>query len=356
MNCNSRLLLALGLIVGSFDSLVTPSSFAADDQPFARETTWSLVSPADARQQVATFLEEHGVAEEDRVRALSHFSAEQEQLSGTDILDQTIQSLAAFEPRLEEVRAWCASEPTTLGLPAFDFLKDESVPELIRNNGRLLLARACVQRDLADECLELLEGLTTEQVVDPAGLLFQRAVAHHRLLQKDECLKEVTRLLEREKELPARYVRLSHLMADDIRPLKKDSLDEVARLMEDVRRRLDQARAGTKVRSEEEEIVAKLDKMIEDLEEQQKQQQQQQQQQGQAQGSNPSNPAQDSSLPELKGPGDVDIKNIGKKSGWGNLPAKERQEVLQQIGKELPAHFRETIEEYFQRLAQDGVK
>ena len=57
-----------------------------------------------------------------------------------------------------------------------------------------------------------------------------------------------------------------------------------------------------------------------------------------------------------RGKGEVDPKNIGKKDGWGNLPPKERQEVLQQIGRELPAHFRETIEEYFKRLAQDGVK
>ena len=26
------------------------------------------------------------------------------------------------------------------------------------------------------------------------------------------------------------------------------------------------------------------------------------------------------------------------------------------VGRDLPAHFRETIEEYFKRLAQDGVK
>jgi hypothetical protein len=58
----------------------------------------------------------------------------------------------------------------------------------------------------------------------------------------------------------------------------------------------------------------------------------------------------------LKGAGDVDPNNLGKRDGWGNLPPKERQEVLQQIGRELPAHFRETIEEYFKRLAQDGVK
>jgi len=64
---------------------------------------------------------------------------------------------------------------------------------------------------------------------------------------------------------------------------------------------------------------------------------------------------QDSQRAELKGAGDVDPKNIGKRDGWGNLPPKERQEVLQQIGRELPAHFRETIEEYFKKLAQDGV-
>lgn len=70
----------------------------------------------------------------------------------------------------------------------------------------------------------------------------------------------------------------------------------------------------------------------------------------------PANPMQDSTPAEHKGPGNVDSKAIGKKEGWGNLPPKERQEVLQQIGRDLPAHFRETIEEYFKRLAQDGVK
>ena len=70
----------------------------------------------------------------------------------------------------------------------------------------------------------------------------------------------------------------------------------------------------------------------------------------------PNQPMQDSQRAELKGPGEVDPKNVGKRDGWGNLPPKERQEVLQQIGRDLPAHFRETIEEYFKRLAEDGVK
>ena len=55
-----------------------------------------------------------------------------------------------------------------------------------------------------------------------------------------------------------------------------------------------------------------------------------------------------------KGPGNVDPKDIGSKSGWGNLPPKQRQEALQQISKDLPAHYREVIEEYFRRLAREG--
>lgn len=335
-------------------SLAVPV-LADEDQPFAREASWQMVTPAAAREQLVAYLQQQTVSADDQTKALANWPAEIDSVSGQDILDLTIASLAAIDPRVAEIRAWAVAPPTPK-VPQFALFTDSNAPEFVRHNAALFLARIYVQRDFADECLDLLSPLKPEEVVDPAGLLFQRAVAHHRLLQKDDCLKQVTLLMEREKELPQRYVRLSHLMADDIKPLKTDSLDEVARMMEDVRRRLDHARMGKKVRDEEEEIVAKLDKMIEKLEEQQKQQQQQQQSQGKANGKAPSNPAQDSTPAELKGPGEVDIKNLGKKAGWGNLPPKERQEVLQQIGQELPAHFRETIEEYFQRLAQDGVK
>ena len=56
------------------------------------------------------------------------------------------------------------------------------------------------------------------------------------------------------------------------------------------------------------------------------------------------------------GPGDIDPRRLTEKDGWGNLPPKDRQEALQQISKDLPAHFREVIEEYFLKLAKDGDK
>ena len=54
-----------------------------------------------------------------------------------------------------------------------------------------------------------------------------------------------------------------------------------------------------------------------------------------------------------KGPGEVAKKNIGSESGWGDLPPKEREEAIQQIGRDFPPHYRDAIEQYFRRLAAE---
>jgi hypothetical protein len=56
----------------------------------------------------------------------------------------------------------------------------------------------------------------------------------------------------------------------------------------------------------------------------------------------------------LKAPGDVAHRDIGHKAGWGNLPPKQREQALQEIGKDFPAHYRDVIEQYFRRLASEG--
>ena len=101
-------------------------------------------------------------------------------------------------------------------------------------------------------------------------------------------------------------------------------------------------------------MIAKLDKMIENLE---KQAQQSSASSSGGQGSNqPSSPMEDSVPGGQTGPGNVDPKNLGSRTDWGNLPPKEREEALQQLGKDLPSHYRDVIEEYFQKLAKDGVQ
>jgi hypothetical protein len=128
--------------------------------------------------------------------------------------------------------------------------------------------------------------------------------------------------------------------------------------MKDVQRRLDLERSGKVVRDQEDSIVEKLDKKIDEIEEQLQQQQQQmqmaQQSKGDQQKQSQGSPMQDSMIAGDSGPGNVDKKDIGKLSGWGDLPPAQRQEALQKMTQDLPSHYREIIEAYFKRLASEG--
>ena len=64
----------------------------------------------------------------------------------------------------------------------------------------------------------------------------------------------------------------------------------------------------------------------------------------------------ESRLAEMKAPGKVDRRDIGERDGWGNLPAKEREQALQQIGRDFPAHYRDIIQQYFRELAVEGTR
>ncbi|WP_425614405.1 hypothetical protein NA78x_004272 [Anatilimnocola sp. NA78] len=333
------------------------STGVAADAPVGeleKKASWSPPTTAEVKKQLENLLVDRKADETQKLKVSALWPDDAAVLDPSDMLDRVAASLAVIDAEAAAVYEATQQPADALKIPAPAILSDEAVPLFVRGNLRLVIARWLAQHNLVDEALVQLRGLTPADVADPASLLFYQALGQHRLLEKENCLKNVALLLENEATIPRRYATIARLMEADIKPLKVDSLDEVARLMDDIRRRLDLGRAGKKVREEEEQVIAKLEKMIEEME---KQQQQQQQSAGSGSGSpTPSSPMQDSQAAELKGPGNVDSKSIGKKEGWGNLPPKERQEVLQQIGRDLPAHFRETIEEYFKRLAQDGVK
>ena len=62
-------------------------------------------------------------------------------------------------------------------------------------------------------------------------------------------------------------------------------------------------------------------------------------------------PMEDSQLAGGKGRGEVKQRELGDTEDWGNLPPREREDALQQIGRDYPAHYRDAIEQYFKRLA-----
>jgi hypothetical protein len=214
----------------------------------------------------------------------------------------------------------------------------------------LYQARSLVQQGLYDEALSWTNGLKTDDVVAPDALLFYRAVAHHQLVEPAQADMALAQLMERQEGLPTRYQKLADLMQHDLSGLEDESLDHISRRMNDIRRRLAQGRAGERVQGIEKGVIESLDKLIKKLEEEAQKRAQAANASGQAQ---PSMPMQDSRIAELKGPGKVDRKDIGRKAGWGNMDEKEREKALQEIGREFPSHYREVIEEYFRRLAAE---
>ena len=329
--------------------ILTTSALAADD--LEKRASWQIPDAEQIRSRLDEHLEKQNVNEAGKLQI--NILWDTPLISGDQslLLDQLINSLILTNTDIAKLINRLESTPATEAQTTPELFNQEEIPPFFINNIRLYYARWLAQSELQDECLQVLEGIKPQDVVDPATLLFYQATGYHRILAKEKCLRAISLLQENNDAIPRRYATLANLMKADIGPLEKDSLDEVARLMSDIQRRLKLGRAGTRVRKEEDDVIAKLDKMIEELEKQQ----QQQQSSGQGAGNlNPSSPAQDSSDLGGSGPGNVDRRNHGDAEDWGSLPPKERQKALQQISKELPAHYREVIEEYFRKLARDG--
>jgi hypothetical protein len=314
---------------------------------FGKTPTLKTPTPPQVRGDVAKWLDEINAQEPVRQQALALWPEDLQPQSGPDLLKRLADTFSVADADAKALVELCTGPSQSLMLPEFAWLIDEARPAFLRHNLRLLLGRWLAQQELHEEAVVQLEGLQPQQVVDPASLLFYQSVAYHRLVQKEAAMKSIRRLLDDVEDQPQRYVAVAGLMYEDLKGLKEESLDHISRQMDDVKRRLDLGRTGPKVRKVEDDVVAALDKLIEELE---KQQQQQQSGSG-GQQLQPSMPASDSRIMGGRGPGEVDRKAIGSKSGWGDLPPKQREEAMQQIGKDFPSHYREVIEQYFRKLA-----
>ncbi len=317
-----------------------------------KKAAWSYPSYTEARRSVIDAIDELKLAPPQTQAALRSWPESEIGPTPDHWLDALADSLHAALPAFREVIEQTRDQQKGLVIPDFALIEAEPASPFVKNHLRLLAGRWLAQHEYYDEALELFSSLDANALIDPATLLFHSASAHHQLLHKEDCLTAVSKLLENETVLPGRYRSLAHLMQADFQPLEPDSLDETSRIMESVERRLGLGHAGTRVRTEEDAVVAKLDKLIEELEKQ-REEQQKQQQAGASSTQPPSKPMQDSQAAGGKGPGNVDPKKIQSLGAWGNIPPKQRQEALQQLSRDLPAHYREVVEEYFRKLASE---
>ncbi len=282
-------------------------------------------------------------------RAEAIWSDMPKQATEDDSLNRVVAVFALSDKDAQTLQAVTERPPQSLVPPKFALLTDPKAPSFVTDNLRLRYARWLAQHEYYDEAQELLKGLTPDRVVAPASLLFYQGVVAHRLLEKESGVKTLDLLLESDSVAPRRYSALARALRADLENLDEDSLDHVARRMDDVRRRLELGRVGPKTVTTEKGVVQSLDKMIKDLEEKSKQCDKSQ---GQS-TLRPDKPSEESKIAEGKGAGEVTKKNVGEQAGWGDLPPRQREEAMQQIGRDFPAQYRDAIEQYFKKLAAE---
>ena len=339
--------------------LTAPAHLRAEGTPISRESSKNL-SPQDELARRASWSQP---SEMENTKRLEKWLSDQTETNqkranlatttprnGVDTLDYLMRIICAVEKQHQGLLNDLSSMPPIEIIRLEEKLTQTENDTFTTETIRLWTARKLIRLGRYDEAALLLENLPLDSSVDPTTLLFCKAACEYWLLRIEEAAQSVAKLLEREKELPVRYRQLALLLETDITSLKEDSLDHISRRMRDVTRRLELGHAGPGVQAVQSGVIDSLDKLIKKLEEQKKQQAS-----GGAGSSGGSmsdgRPMEDSQLAGGKGRGEVKKRELGETDEWGDLPPREREDALQQIGRDYPAHYREAIEQYFKRLA-----
>lgn len=174
---------------------------------------------------------------------------------------------------------------------------------------------------------------------------------------------------EADQDLPGRLRRElgTAAVSEDENPLL-----EIARRMREVQDRIDQHDSGPTTRNLQEQIVADLDRLIEDARRRcrqskpgstQPQQTAARQSPGQLQpnqGDGPQDPGTGPATTAAAGPADgsparqTDMAQMQEvmKRLWGQLPARQREQMIQSSPEEFLPKYELLIEEYYRRLSE----
>lgn len=270
-------------------------------------------------------------------------------LSAEELLDRVVETLATADTATRRFLDACNSA-SKVESPVFDGIRADS---FYQNSILLYQARWFAQHRFFDESLEILERLNPENVIDPAALFFYRAVCQQRLLQSEAARESLFLLLNNTVDVPERFRAVAGIMTRELDEQEAEGLEYIARLMSDVQRRLDLGRSDQKVQKQEDEVVALLDQLLEDMKNQQQQQQQSgggqgggsQQQQGQ-QGAN------QSQISGSKAEGIADRKELSEEGAWGMLDAQTEAKARELIRQKFPANYLDAIGRYTRKIAE----
>lgn len=336
MSFSKSISLALFLVVMTASTVLAQNN---EGKPPAKLTdAWPAADLEKLKSEIETLLNSHSVSKNEIEKA---------EWSVSINLHAKIIRLLQDVPEIAEVLKRARTSPRELK-------SDSGIARhhpIVQLEVAMILAK---QRHL-DDSLEILNQIDFGRVPEPGIGLVYKAICLHQTVQIDKAKELVDLILSHRSELPTRYQRLTDSLFNDLAKHEADPLHTVARLMADVRRRQNLTEQSDKVLGQEEKIVEKLDDLIKKLEQQKKQM-------ARASGSDskPSNGNSKSSPEDSKpamsganGKGDVQSKEQNSDGSWGSLSNEEKAIAVKSLVRQLPPHFQNLMNAYFQKLAEE---
>lgn len=175
---------------------------------------------------------------------------------------------------------------------------------------------------------------------DKQKYLFYLINIYARNLNKDKALDLIKEYRNIKTDSPKRYEVSIKQIENYLLNIKEDSLKEISHNMRVSR---DNLKNQNEKLNNQEDILGKLDKLIQDEENKKNLLQK-------SNSLNSVSPSLESLVDKSESDGKVDIKEFNSKDSWGNLPFKQRESALQEIDHKFPPHYKDVIEEYFKTL------
>lgn len=263
------------------------------------------------------------------------------------------------------------------GLEAFDAGDAEGVIEAlaplrdsadpyVRANAAYFEIRALVDRGRYEEAEQrFADAALAREFLDAhtpyaPHLAFLRAFCEARNLRFDAAAQTLAKIRDNYSGAPEAIQVGVRQMLLEIERREKGTLDEVATVMQYVADRLRTVDTTERVTKRQQDVLALLDKLIQ--EEEQKEQSQKGQggqrqarrDKGNQQNGPQTTPKEDSDAPE-GGDASMDLHSVPKATpgeAWGQLPPAERERILQSIKERFPSRYRQLVEQYYRSLAE----
>ena len=333
-------------------ALVLPLApvIAMDAPPVADDAVVSLLEDPPTvdhiRGRWTEYLQGQGATKNQTAQVLAIWNQGDDEVLSRERLGKMVAAIAILHPETV-LLAGATRRGDPERTEGRSWLEQEEIPAFLRDHLQLWVAQGWIQQGRYTQALALLEGISLPELLDPVSYAFALAAIHHQRADKKRGMQLLEWLREHQEVSPQRYAVLAELMYDDLQQLKAGSLDDISRRMKQIHQQLDLGRTGDHVLKTEDEVLRMLDKLIEE-----ESQKQANQAAVAGQGGAPLRPAEASRPLGGKGSGQVTKKKIGQSTGWGDLPPKDREQAMQEISREFPAHYREVIEAYFRELAR----